>query len=72
MYEIGVGVEEDQLEAVKWYAKAAEQGDAKAQFDLGRMYDNGEGVEQDKAEAVKWYAKAQTTWFQVLFGVQHP
>jgi uncharacterized protein len=36
----------------------AEQGDAEAQFNLGRMYYNGEGVSQDDAEAVKWYRKA--------------
>jgi len=29
---------------VKWYRKAAEQGFAIAQFDLGVMYDTGRGV----------------------------
>ena len=36
----------------------ADQGNAKAQYNLGVMYDNGEGVPQDDAEAVKWYRKA--------------
>ncbi len=45
-------------EAVKWYRKAADQGYAPAQFNLGWMYDRGEGVPQDYAEAVKWYRKA--------------
>ena len=36
----------------------AEQGDAKAQYYLGKMYANGKGVQQDYAEAVKWYRKA--------------
>ena len=36
----------------------AEQGHAKAQFNLSGMYDNGQGVAQDYAEAVKWYRKA--------------
>jgi len=36
----------------------AEKGDAKAQFNLGRMYYKGEGVEQDFKEAVKWFRKA--------------
>jgi TPR repeat protein len=36
----------------------AEQGDAKAQFDLGFMYDLGLIVPQDYQEAVKWYRKA--------------
>ena len=36
----------------------AEQGDAVAQFDLGRLYDKGQGVTQDVQEAVKWYRLA--------------
>ena len=34
----------------------AEQGDAKAQYNLGGMHENGEGVLQDNAEAGKWRA----------------
>ena len=45
-------------EAVKWFRKAAERGDADAQFMLGTFYENGEGVPQDYQEAVKWYRKA--------------
>ena len=45
-------------EAVKWYTKAAEQGYAQAQYDLGLCYDKGQGVTQDYTEAVKWYRKA--------------
>ena len=48
----------DKAEAVKWYQKAAAQGDLLAQFLLGRAYDSGEGVAKDCAEAVKWYQKA--------------
>ena len=36
----------------------AEQGDARAQFYLGRMFMDGEGVPQDYAEAAKWYWRA--------------
>ena len=49
---------ENYEEAVKWYTKAAEQGDADAQYKLGRCYYEGKGVEEDKEEAVKWYTKA--------------
>jgi TPR repeat protein len=35
-------------------AELAEQGDAKAQYNLGYMYREGKGVEQDFKEAVKW------------------
>ena len=38
--------------------KAAEQGHASAQNNLGTRYSNGEGVPQDYQEAVKWYRKA--------------
>ena len=43
---------------MKWYRKAADQGNAKAQLNLGFMYANGKGVAEDDAEAVKWYRKA--------------
>jgi hypothetical protein len=36
----------------------AEQGNAEAQFKLGRMYAKGEGVPQDYVQAVAWFRKA--------------
>ena len=45
-------------EEVKRCRKAAEHGDANAQFNLGCYYDNGEGVPKNAVEAVKWYRKA--------------
>lgn len=38
--------------------KAAEEGDASAQYYLGVMYNKGKGVIQDDKEAAKWYRKA--------------
>ena len=38
--------------------KAAEQGDAEAQFDLARRYANGNGVKKDYSQAFNWYQKA--------------
>lgn len=52
------GVEKDYVEAVKWYQKAADRGNAKGEVSLGLMYENGYGVEKDYGEAVKWYQKA--------------
>jgi hypothetical protein len=52
------GAPEDDAEAVERYRKAAEQGDAKAQNNLGAMYGKGKGVPQDDAEAVKWFRLA--------------
>ena len=58
LYYKGIGVPQDKVEAAKWFLKAAEQGNAEAQLNIGLMYDNGEGVQQDKMEAAKWYRKA--------------
>ena len=38
--------------------KAAEEGHAKAQYNLGVMYAKGRGVSQDDNEAVSWYRRA--------------
>ena len=43
---------------MKWYRKAAEQGNALAQYNLGVMNEKGQGVPKDDKEAVKWYRKA--------------
>ena len=43
---------------MKWFRKAAEQGDADAQHNLGVMYGEGQGVPQDYAEALKWFRLA--------------
>ena len=57
-YAWGMWEPKDYSEAVKWYRKAADQGNADAQNNLGVCYKNGEGVPQDYSEAVKWYRKA--------------
>lgn len=44
--------------AAGWFFRAAEQGYADAQFNLGLMYANGEGVEKDMAQAVELFRKA--------------
>ena len=45
-------------EQIKELHQGAEQGDARAQLNLGFMYDNGHGVPEDDTEAVTWYRKA--------------
>ena len=44
--------------AAERFRKAAEQGYAPAQYNLGVCYAKGQGVAQNYAEAVKWYSKA--------------
>jgi TPR repeat protein len=58
MYAEGEGVAEDDVSAVTWFIKAAEQGDAAAQRMLGLMYARGEGVAEDDASAVIWSRRA--------------
>lgn len=48
----------DYAQAVIWFRKAAEQGNALAQGNLGAMYANGQGVAQDYAQAAACYRKA--------------
>lgn len=54
MYKNGQGVTQDYAEAMKWYLKAAEQGDAEAQRSSGSMYAQGLSIKQDYAEALNW------------------
>jgi len=68
--------------AVKWFMKAAEQGDAAGEYGLGVMYGKGEGVAQDNAKALEYITRAaekdhidavvalSTTYTQGGFGVE--
>jgi TPR repeat protein len=58
MYGNGLGVARDEAEAARWYKKAAELGDAEAQFKLGNMFYQGDGVPKDNVEARRWYRMA--------------
>ena len=54
MYNLGIGVQQDYAEALKWYRLAADQGRADAQDILGTMYAQGRGVPQDYVRAHMW------------------
>ena len=43
---------------MQWYRKAAGQGYAEVQYNLGGTYARGVGVEKDEVEAYKWYLLA--------------
>jgi TPR repeat protein len=58
MYATGRGVPKDYTAALSWYRKAADQGDASAQNNLGSMYAAGRGVPQDHVQAFMWYTIA--------------
>jgi TPR repeat protein len=58
IFGAGVGVRQNDAEAIVWFRKAAEQGVANAQHNLGVLYFNGRGVKQDVVQAESWFRKA--------------
>jgi hypothetical protein len=53
-FELGWGVAQDWNEALKWYRKAAEQGDRNARNRLASAYFSGDGVPVDYETAYFW------------------
>ena len=53
------GAVQDKAEAYQWLLKAAEQGHARAMYNLGRMHEKGDGIGQDNEQALLWYQRAQ-------------
>lgn len=59
MYEQGRGgLPKDYVKAMLWYKRAAEQGHADAQHNVGAAYAAGRGVPQDATQAAVWYRLA--------------
>ncbi|PIE85887.1 MAG: hypothetical protein CSA05_03390 [Bacteroidia bacterium] len=54
-YLYGLGIAQDEEQAVYWYQKAADQGLAVAQCNLGDCYFMGNGVAQDFEQAFYWF-----------------
>ena len=57
------GVPLDYAEAARWYRKAAKQGSAAAQNNMGVFYVYGYGVPQDSVEAYAWFSIAAEQGF---------
>ena len=57
-YENGEGVGADVDRAIRLYCKAARQGHADAQYQLGWVYAHGRGVKRDDALAAAWFKRA--------------
>ena len=51
-----------QQEALADLRARAEQGQPRAQFELGLLYEKGLGIHQDDAQAIKWYRRVRTSW----------
>jgi len=59
LYQSGWGPERDLQKAVAWYTNAAEQNEARAQFNLGVLLLNGEdGVEKDTETGLLWLIRS--------------
>lgn len=52
------GIEQDYRQAMEWFLKAATQGNAVAQYEIGVLYAQGWGVPKDVAAALEWWEKA--------------
>ena len=64
MYELGLGLEQDVVEAVKWYKKSAQQGYGIASNNLGTIFTIGYGsIVIDRIEAEIWYQQARKQGF---------
>ena len=55
MYKKGLGVAQNDAEAVKWWRLAAAQGVAAAQYNLALTYEKGQGTAQDYVRAYMWF-----------------
>ena len=58
LHATGVGMPQNNTEAVRWYRIAAEKGNSKAQSLLGTAYHRGIGLAVDDVQATEWLSKA--------------
>ena len=58
LYEAGLGVAADPLEAARLYQKAADAGITFAMENLGKLYEDGRGVSRDYGRAAELYHQA--------------
>lgn len=57
-YEMGIGVEDNETEAFKYYTLAAGSGNVMSMYRTGLCYYNGVGVKQNYTEAYRWFNDA--------------
>jgi TPR repeat protein len=61
---LGRGAKRDYKEAMRWFRKAADQGEPDAQYHLGLMYEAGTGVPVDANEALRWFRLSAAQGFK--------
>ena len=64
IYHLGLGVDKNGSEAIKWYTRSSEQGYAVASNNLAGIYLMGDcGVAANPKEAHKWHQLSQEQGF---------
>lgn len=58
LYENGLGVAKDEMQALTFYRRAAEAGDEKSALKVGNAYFLGRGVDRNYAEAYRWFKQS--------------
>lgn len=58
LYDKGLGVSQNDAQALYWYQRAAEQEDPRAQYNLALMYLNGQGTAPNYIRAYYWLSMA--------------
>ncbi|KRX06871.1 hypothetical protein PPERSA_11516 [Pseudocohnilembus persalinus] len=64
LYHTSFGVENNMLNAIIYYERAADLGNANAMYNLGICYYNGDGVNQNKEKAIEYYKIAAKKQYQ--------
>jgi TPR repeat protein len=54
------GTKKDYAKISEWFIQSAEQGHAKAQYNLGLLYLGGMGVDKDLTRSIEWFTKSAT------------
>ena len=65
MHSFGLGVVPNYRTSIKWYTLSAEQGNALAQYNLGRLYYLGKGVPENLVYAYMWAKQASSNGFEM-------
>ena len=70
MYAFGWGVQKSDVEAIRWFRKAAMWSEgttdpaAAAEYYVGRSYAEGIGVPKDEVESSKWFGRAAAAGYR--------
>ena len=63
-YANGRGLNKNYRRAERWLRAAAEQGDMRAQYNLGVLFQHGWGVSKDLEKAISYFESASAQGYQ--------